>query len=80
METIQKRITDAYATKKPEGLLYGGRVPYGFQLKDAIINGIHTSVFEPEPDEIKVIKLIYELYSEPDMTTVLSCGAAKQRL
>lgn len=67
-ETIQKRITDAYATKSQKGYYMGGRVPYGFQLKDAIINGIHTSVFIPDPEEIKVIKLIYKLYSEPDMT------------
>lgn len=67
-ETIQKRVADAYYTKSQKGYYMGGRVPYGFQLEDAIINGIHTSRFVPEPEEMKQIKLIYELYSEPDMT------------
>ena len=67
-ETIQKRIADAYATKSQKGYYMGGRVPYGFQLEKTIINGIHTSVFAPEPNEMKQIRLIYQLYSEPDMT------------
>ena len=32
-ETIQKRITDAYATKSQKGYYMGSRVPYGFQLE-----------------------------------------------
>ncbi|WP_461816259.1 recombinase family protein [Faecalimonas sp.] len=67
-ETIQKRVTDAYATKSQKGFYMGGRVPYGFQLEDTIINGIHTSIFVPEPEEMAAIKLIYKLYSDPDMT------------
>lgn len=67
-ETIQKRVADAYYTKSQKGYYMGGRVPFGFQLENAIINGIHTSRFVPEPEEIEQIKLIYELYSETDMT------------
>ena len=67
-ETTQKRIADAYATKSQKGFYMGGRVPYGFQLEDAMIDGIHTSVFVPEPEEMATIKLIYELYSKPDIT------------
>lgn len=67
-ETIQKRIADAYATKSQKGFYMGGRVPYGFRLEDTVINGIHTSVFVPESDEMAAIKLIYKLYSDPDMT------------
>lgn len=67
-ETIQKRVADAYYTKSQKGYYMGGRVPFGFQLENAIINGIHTSRFVPEPEEIEQIKLIYALYSETDMT------------
>lgn len=67
-ETIQKRVADAYYTKSQKGYYMGGRVPFGFQLENAIINGIHTSRFVPEPTEIEQIKLIYTLYSETDMT------------
>lgn len=67
-ETIQKRVADAYYTKSQKGYYMGGRVPFGFKLEDAIIRGIRTSRFVPEPEEIKQIKLIYKLYSEQDMT------------
>ena len=67
-ETIQKRVADAYYTKSQKGYYMGGRVPFGFKLEDAIIRGIRTSRFVPEPEEVKQIKLIYKLYSEQDMT------------
>ncbi len=67
-ETIQKRVADAYYTKSQKGYYMGGRVPFGFKLEDAIIHGIRTSRFVPEPEEIKQIKLIYKLYSKQDMT------------
>ena len=68
MDTFQKRVTDAYYSKSHKGYYMGGRVPYGFQLKETIQNGIHASVFIPEPEEIAAIKMIYELYSKPGMT------------
>lgn len=43
----------------------GGRIPYGFQLKNTVIDGIKTSMYEPIPEEIEVVKLIYSLYSDP---------------
>lgn len=67
-ETIQKRIADAYHTKSQKGYYMGGRVPYGFRLENTMINGMRTSVFVTEPFEMDQIKLIYELYSDPDMT------------
>ena len=43
----------------------GGRVPYGFCLKDTVIDGIRTKMYEPVPDEIEVIKTIFAMYAEP---------------
>jgi len=67
-ETIQKRVTDAYYSKSHKGYYMGGRVPYGFQIEKFTMNGKNLSRFVPVPEEIEQIKLIYNLYSEPDMT------------
>lgn len=67
-ETIQKRIADAYYSKSQKGYYMGGRVPYGFQIEKTMINGLRTSKFLPELKEMEQIQLIYQLYSEPDMT------------
>ncbi len=67
-ETIQKRVADAYATKSKKGHYMGGRVPYGFRLESCILDGVHTSRFVPDPVEIEAIKLVYELYSQPEYT------------
>lgn len=75
-ETIQKRVMDAYYTKSQKGFYMGGRVPYGFRLEKTIINGIRTSVFVPEPNEMEQICFIYKLYSDPDMTL----GAVMRKL
>lgn len=64
-ETIQQRVIDAYRSRSRKGFYMGGRVPYGFRLKDAVIDGIRTSMYEQVPEEIEIVKLIYALYSEP---------------
>lgn len=65
--TIQ-RVRDAYSSRSKEGFYMGGRVPYGFKLKSTKINGKQTSMYEPVPEEVEQLKLIFELYSQPDMT------------
>lgn len=64
-ETIQKRVADAYYSRSRKGLYMGGPVPYGFRKTAAVINGVHTSVYEPVPEEAEIVRLIYEMYSEP---------------
>ncbi len=64
-ETIQQRVVDAYRSRSRKGFYMGGRIPYGFQLKNTVIDGIKTSMYEPIPEEIEVVKLIYSLYSDP---------------
>lgn len=61
-ETIQQRIIDAYRSRSRKGFYMGGQVPYGFKLKSTVIDGIKTSMYEPIPEEIEVVKLIYSLY------------------
>ena len=50
-ETIQKRVSDAYYARCRLGLYMGGRIPYGFQLVDTVLQGIHTSCYVPVPEE-----------------------------
>ncbi|MDO4323486.1 MAG: recombinase family protein [Lachnospiraceae bacterium] len=67
-ETIQMRVTDAYYSRSHKGYYMGGRVPYGFKLEDTVIDGIHTSRFVPEPEAMKQVKMIYQMYSDPAVT------------
>lgn len=64
-ETIQQRVTDAYHSRSQKGFYMGGRIPYGFRLVPYEIDGIHTSKYVIDKDEAEIVRLIYDLYSEP---------------
>ena len=64
-ETIQQRITDAYRSRSLKGFYMGGKIPYGFKLEPYKIDGIHTSRYVVNEDEAEIVRLIYDLYSEP---------------
>ena len=64
-ETIQKRVTDAYYARNKRGFYMGGRIPYGYLLKETIIDNIRTSMYEEVPEESEQLKLIYSLYADP---------------
>lgn len=64
-ETIQQRIIDAYASRSKRGFYMGGCIPFGFKLKDTVIDGVHTKMYEMIPEEADIIKTIYTLYSKP---------------
>jgi len=65
-ETIQKRVTDAYYSRCKRGFYMGGRIPYGFEKKDTVIDGIKTSMYVPVPEESEQMKLMYALYANPE--------------
>lgn len=64
-ETIQQRVVDAYKSRSRKGFYMGGRIPYGMKLKNIVMDGIKTSMYEAIPEERGIVQLIYELYSEP---------------
>lgn len=64
-ETIQKRVTDAYYARNKRGFYMGGRIPYGFRLKETFIDNIRTSMYEEVPEESQQLKLIYSMYADP---------------
>lgn len=63
-ETIQKRVTDAYYARSKRGFYMGGRIPYGYRLKETVIDGIRTSMYEEVPEESEQLKQIYTLYAD----------------
>ena len=64
-ETIQQRVIDAYSSRSKRGFYMGGRVPFGFDLKETLIDGIRTKMYEPIESEAEIVRLIFSLYSEP---------------
>ena len=64
-ETIQQRVIDAYSSRSKRGFYMGGRVPFGFELKETLIDGIRTKMYEPIESEAEIVRLIFSLYSEP---------------
>lgn len=63
-ETIQKRVTDAYYARNKRGFYMGGRVPYGYRLKETVIDNIHTSMYEEVPEESEQLKVIFSMYAD----------------
>ncbi len=65
-ETIQQRVTDAYASRSKRGFYMGGRIPYGFTLKEIAIDGVKTHCYAPVESECAVIRQIFSLYAKPE--------------
>lgn len=67
-ETIQKRVSDAYYSRSQKGFRMGGRTPYGFRLTETVIDGIHTKMLVEEPEEGEIVREIYRMYAEPEIS------------
>ena len=64
-ETIQKRVTDAYYSRCQRGYHMGGPTPYGFTLEPFTMDGINTKKMIPDPQAAERVKLMYEMYAQP---------------
>lgn len=64
-ETIQMRVTDAYASRSKYGFFMGGKVPFGYELIPHTINGKKTSRYSIVPAEAEAIRFIFKSYAEP---------------
>lgn len=83
-ETIQQRVIDAYASRSKRGFYMGGRIPYGFTLKEIMIDGVRTHCYAPLESESAVIRQIFSLYAQPqvslgDVTEYLKACDIKNR-
>jgi len=65
-ETIQKRVTDAYYSRCQKGFHMGGRTSYGFKLEPIVMDGINTKMMVADPKESEHVKLMYEMYLDPN--------------
>ena len=64
-ETIQQRVIDAYSSRSKRGFYMGGKVPYGFRLKETMIDGVRTKMYEPIPEEAEIVQTMFRMYAEP---------------
>ena len=65
-ETIQKRVTDAYYSRCLKGFHMSGQAPYGYQLEPTVVEGIRTKKMVADPKTAQYVKLMFEMYSEPE--------------
>jgi len=64
-ETIQKRVTDAYYSRCQKGFHMSGKAPYGYKLEPTVVEGIRTKMMVAEPDTAEHVRLMFEMYSDP---------------
>lgn len=64
-ETIQQRVSDTYRSRSVKGFYMGGKVPFGFTRESCILEGKHTSRFREEPEEARILRMLYETYAYP---------------
>jgi len=65
-ETIQKRVTDAYYSRIQKGFHMSGAAPYGYRLEPITVEGIRTKMLVAEPEAAERVKLMFEMYAEPE--------------
>ena len=75
-ETIQKRVTDAYHARSQRGFRAGGAIPYGFNTEPIVMDGVNTKKLVADPGIIDNIKLMYEMYAQPEV----SLGEVSRRI
>ncbi|MEZ3421288.1 MAG: recombinase family protein [Eubacterium sp.] len=63
-ETIQQRVKDSYISRSRKGFYMGGPVPVGFRKTELSINGMKTSVYVQVPEEVRLIRKVFEMYQD----------------
>ena len=64
-ETIQKRVTDSYYSRCQKGFHMSGSAPYGYTLEPYVMDGIRTKRLVIEPMAAEQVKLMFEMYADP---------------
>jgi len=67
-ETIQKRVRDAYYSRCQKGFHVSGKAPYGYRLEPTVIEGINTKMMAEEPEAAKHVKLMFDMYAQPNIS------------
>lgn len=66
--TIKQRIEDNYYARGKKGFCLGGPVPYGFSKEKTSIDGVKTSVYREHPVQSPIVKEMYEMYADTNMS------------
>lgn len=64
-ETIQQRVTDAYSARSRRGFYMGGKVPFGFCLRETTVNGVRRKTYASVPEEAEIVRTVFLRYSQP---------------
>lgn len=68
-ETIVERVTDNYYFRANNGYWAGGYAPYGYKIKHIVgQDGKKHSVLEIDEVEAKIVKRIYDMYVNQDIS------------
>jgi len=67
-ETIQKRVQDSFDSRCRKGFFMSGSAPYGFKVEPTVMDGINTKKMVADPEAADHIRLMYEMYSKPDVS------------
>ena len=65
-ETIQKRVTDAYYSRRLKGFHMSGQALYGYQLEPTVVEGIRTKKMVADTVAADHVRLMFEMYAEPE--------------
>ena len=68
-ETIQMRVEDAYKSMSQKGFYMGGRIPYGFNREQYLLNGKKTSRYTHDEEQSFAVRMIYETFHAPKANT-----------
>lgn len=61
---IQKRVKDNFYERAKKGLFLAGVAPYGYRKKKVCIEGVHTSMLEPDDEHQEKIEIVRWIYEE----------------
>lgn len=67
-ETIQMRVKENYYARGQQGFYLGGRAPFGFEKVQTTLMGKKTYMLQPVSEQVEVIKKMYELYGNGDLS------------
>lgn len=67
-EQIAMRVKDNYYSRGSRGYFLGGTVPYGFTNTKIVVDGKNVAILEVEHKSIEVIKEMFELYANTEMS------------
>jgi len=66
--TIQQRVEDNYYQRGKKGFYLGGPIPYGFTKVKTTVNGIKTSKLVENPETMPIVKKMFEMYADTNMS------------